>query len=163
MRICVLGNSHVASIKKAWDMMSQDYPDYEFMFFASRGIGLSKLKAEDGKLLPGDDSLRANLAFTSGSNGEIDPSDFDVFLVYGANCRPYFKTETFYSQTVLQASVEDYTQNSLAINLIKLLRQVTEKKIFLGHNPLQGAPLSDKKSQSRENYFRCCDFINQNF
>lgn len=47
-RIIVLGNSHVAALKVAWDGMAADHPGIDLDFFAAPGLHFRKFKLLDG-------------------------------------------------------------------------------------------------------------------
>ena len=62
MKICVLGNSHIASLKNGWDRVGQKYPDIELVFFGARGAGLDGLELDGKALVAANDDLRHSLA-----------------------------------------------------------------------------------------------------
>ena len=137
MKICVMGNSHVGCLKRGWDAIKEDYPEHEITFFAQRSDGLDGLIAHDGKLIPNNEKLAKALEFTSGGKKEIDPTEHDVFVIYGAGAKTSFITDNhFYSRAVVERSLNDLVANTLSFNLLKRLRTLTNKPVFIGHLPL---------------------------
>jgi hypothetical protein len=140
MKICVIGNSHVGALKRAWDKLSPANPTREMVFFAHRVDGMAALKVEGNQLVPTSESLEAAMKFTSGGLDHILPKDYDVFLIYGLRANPNFDSgDRFISRQVRQQAVDDLTQNKLSLKILKMVRQLTDARIFLGHNPLSSA------------------------
>lgn len=137
MKICVMGNSHVGSLKRGWDEIKGDYPEHEITFFAQRSDGLEGLIAHDGKLIANNEKLAKALEFTSGGRKEIDPNDHDIFLIYGAGVNINWVADNhFYSNAVIESSLNDLVTNTLSFSLLKRLRALTDKPVFIGHLPL---------------------------
>jgi hypothetical protein len=86
-RLCVIGNSHVAAFKLGWDqLVDQDVPVTAEMtptFFGAPRDGLKNLAARDGRLVPTADAVREHFHRMSGGRDEIDPADYDGFLLVG--------------------------------------------------------------------------------
>jgi hypothetical protein len=140
MKICVLGNSHVGSLKRGWDLIRSEFRGQEITFFAHRAGGLIGLMPHQGKLVPNNEELAKALAFTSGGKREIDPKEYDVFLIYGAITNASFIQDSqHYSRAVRERTLSDLVANSLAFILLKRLRTLTDKAIFIGHMPLLAA------------------------
>lgn len=148
IRLCVIGNSHVASLKKGWNELSGQYPDVRLTFFACRGRHLLRLAARDGCLTSDIEALRQILSFTSGGSPEVRVSEYDRFLIYGSEARPYFTSPSeVFSRAVVMQSVHDSVEGTLAVHLLRQLRLLTDKPVYIGHCPLVGA----KEVRSRQN------------
>lgn len=140
MKICIIGNSHVGAIKRAWDKMSPEHPKLEMIFFAHRGKGMVALKRQGKKLVPGSDDLASAMNFTSGGLGFIVPADYDAFLIYGLTAKPNFDSgDRFFSYQARFQAAKDFTHRNLSFKILKILRKLTDSKIYLGHNPLSSA------------------------
>jgi hypothetical protein len=163
IRLCVVGNSHVASLKKAWNELSRQHPEVQITFFACRGRHLFRLVARDGCLSCDVAALRQILSFTSGGASEIRVADYDQFLIYGSDARPYF---TFpgevFSRAVVMQSVYDSVGGTLAYYLLRQLRRLTDKPVYVGHCPLLGAK-EVRFRQKPQTYIDGIDFINRVF
>lgn len=161
MKVCIIGNSHVGALKRAWDRISKDHPGLELVFFAHRGTGMSALKSRDGQLLTDDEALASAMRFTSGGLDRIIPQDYDVFLIYGLRASPNFRNGNQYisSQAENQAA-EDLTRNRLSFRILTMLRGLTDKRIFLGHDPLKAATVTRPKASPRH-YQAGIEFLNE--
>lgn len=140
MRIAILGNSHVAALKSAWDSMRHFYPTTSITYFASRADGLSCLTAIDNRLVPEDTTVAKNIMFTSGGMDTVNLDDFDLCLLYGLGLRGFYELPAgiYYSKALLACSYKAQSQ-SLALTLLERIRTVSTIPIFLGHVPLVGA------------------------
>lgn len=144
LRICVLGNCHAASIKIGWQRLENRYPDINLTFFADRKKRLEGLEVRADCLYPASEELKASISHTSGGIDNINPKNFDIFLLIGLSFKfpsGFFRLS---SRQHLSAAVEDlawsaYLQQqkrSPAFALLTKIRSVSNKPIFLGHNPL---------------------------
>ena len=161
MKICVMGNSHVGSLKRGWDEIKADYGGHHVTFFAHRSDGLEGLIVQDGKLIPTNEKLATALEFTSGGRKDIDPEEYDVFVIYGAGLNIGFKKDdVFYSRAVVECSLNDLVSNTLSFTLLKRLRRLTGKPAFLGHLPLVPAGTISAETTPSD-YLARVDLINE--
>jgi hypothetical protein len=138
--LCIIGDSHVGALKKAWSIVTAEYPNIKITFFAQRGFGLNSLVAENGKLHSPIEVVAAALEFVSGGKRHIDPDEYDVFLIYGCGARANFSVGgQFHSRAVRDKTMHDLVDGSLSFKLLTILRAITNKPVFVGHNPLRGA------------------------
>lgn len=85
MRICIIGNSHLAALKLAVNEGVLTGTGVDAVFFGAPGERFKKLRFTNG-LLSGPRSLeRILLQVSGGKYTQIDPSDFDVVVVYGGS------------------------------------------------------------------------------
>ena len=137
MNICVLGDSHVGSLKRGWGEIKGEYPKHEITFFAQRSDGLDGLIAHDGKLIANNEKLAKALEFTSAGRKTVDPGAYDMFVIYGAGVTINVNDDRhFYSSAVVESGLHDLITNTLSFNLLKRLRTLTDKPVFMGHLPL---------------------------
>lgn len=149
MKICVIGNSHVASIKKAL----QGFKDssLEVDFFADRGVRLRKLEVDGGVLRTRDEDVRRVLEYTSGGKSEICVDEYDIFILYGLYAKGLFiKQESFFSEEVIKQTVKDHVALTASFDILLKLRRITDKKIFIGHDPFPAAEEVVDKAISRD-------------
>lgn len=144
MKLAIIGNSHIGSLKGGWDALSSHYPDVETTFFGARRGGLSFIKAEGEKLVPTESWVRDSIRFTSGGREEIVPAEFDSILIYACNTPAFFlPSRRFYSTQVLTRAIEALKlrqgKNRLYVDLMQLVRPRFAGQLFIGHTPLSGA------------------------
>lgn len=138
MKICVLGNSHVASLKLGLDKLSASQKNVEMVFFASRGGALGALRLEGHRLVPANDNLAKAIAHTSGGKSEVALDEYDAFLVYGLGFRLPVLGRNL-SAAVSRQACRDTATASLNYRICTLLRRATDKSIHLGHEPQEAA------------------------
>lgn len=80
MKVCVIGNSRVASIKKGFEaFISDTKKPIKVDYYAARGSSLKDLEQDDCYLVPKTTRLQKALASTSGRSGSISLKEYDVF------------------------------------------------------------------------------------
>lgn len=138
MKIAVIGNSHIGSLKRGADMIApQDIP-HDLRYFGARSNGLKDLRTEGTSLVPTSDEVTNAIAFTSGGETRIDTDAYDAFLLYGMEARPFFAPiDRFYSSAVLARALKDVFEGSLSHLMLGKLRAITDKPIYVGHNPMR--------------------------
>ena len=135
MKLCVLGNSHVSSLKTAWDILHPHWAGIDLVFFASRGDGLQGLELQGDRLVPGFDELAKVLAHTSGGDGSVNLGDYDAFVLYGLSFT-LPPLHACYSAAVRRQISLDVFEQSLSRRLLRQIRAGSSKPVFVGHNPL---------------------------
>ena len=140
MKIGVLGNSHVAAIKLAYEAARPAIP-HEMTFFAGLGKRMATLEIVNGMLVPPADDHKIQFAIktTSGGLSQIDPALYDRFLIIGMSGRVHRMVETVgrpISEGAKLCAVKDYWQAAPLAPLLQSLRQITDKPITVGVAPL---------------------------
>lgn len=150
MRVACIGNSHLGCLKRGWDKF-QPFRQVELTFFGQRALGLDDLIVAEGALIPGSVELAEAMRFTSGGKGKIDPEEYEVFLLFGMWCPAYICPPVAgYSKRALHQAVVDILEPTLFYRTAEKLRQVTEKRIFVGHSPLPAAAVGKRDLLSVE-------------
>jgi hypothetical protein len=135
-RVCVLGNSHSACLKLAWDSLQVRYPQIALTFFAQRGAGIADLEPRGGALVPTSAGLKKAITHTSGGHSRIDLQDFDVVLMVGVTCG-YPLVMSHFSYAAARQTLLDLTPKTVAFDLIGKIRQISDIPIFVAHQPLR--------------------------
>lgn len=137
-RICVIGNSHIASLKGGWNIIGAGKPPrLEITFFGHRANRLDGLEVVDGLLRPDNEDLERSLAFTSGGATSIDPGRYDHILLYGMGALPWIlPTDVVYSHEVLKRAAGDLSSDTLSMRTLNKLRRIYDGPVHLGHEPL---------------------------
>lgn len=142
MRICILGNSHAASLKTAWDELAPSHPDKELVFFAARSGGLRDLALQGQTLLPTTESLAQAISYTSGGRAGIELRDYDLLVTYGLALNlPALDRRC--SGAVLRQACSDLFCDSLNGHLTRTIREATDKPLYVGHSPQPAAGPED--------------------
>lgn len=83
MKVCILGNSHIACVKHAWDAVAERYPEVDIVFFGSSANTLEYARADQGLLLPGTEQVARSWALTSGGSKDLAFERFDHVVIHG--------------------------------------------------------------------------------
>lgn len=138
MKICVLGNSHVASLKLGLAKLPVAQKNVSVDFFASRANSLRALRLEKNRLMPMNVNLAKAISHTSGGKGEITLDEYDAFLVYGLGF-PLPLVQKHLSSAVRRQVCRDTVEQTLSFRTCLLLRQGTDKPVYVGHDPQPSA------------------------
>jgi hypothetical protein len=161
VKIAVIGNSHIGSLKRGLELMpSQDVP-HDLIFFGARSDGLKELDIEGQCLVPTSSPVADAIAFTSGGSQQINTTEYDAFLLYGMEARPFLApSDRFYSSAVIRRTIDDIFKGSLSHLTLTKLRSITDKPIYVGHNPMKGAP-RNTGPQDTDAYERGIGMLNE--
>lgn len=138
MRIAVIGNSHAAGLKRAWDVVSPEFPTVDLVFFVAPGKRIADLVWHGDRLIPNTDDLRARLMLSSGGMVEVVPADFDSILLYGLIGLPQFDSRL--SSQLREIILTRAANRIAALPLARSLRG--KLPVFIGPSPVpvpQGA------------------------
>jgi hypothetical protein len=133
MRLCVIGTSHVATLKQGWEAIAADHPEVAPTFFAAPLGKLASLKPEAGRLVSADAETRGLLVASGGSEA-IPPGDFDAVLLAGL--RLYLPRLDRRMSRALQETTLADVMAGMALTLAKRIRRLTPLPIFFAHEPL---------------------------
>jgi len=136
-KVCILGNSHAACLKLAWDEARSTYGNVSLTFFADRRAGLMGLQPKDGLLVPDSDQLRATIEHTSGGLGVVDVQSFDAILLVGLQVIAYPHAEGHFSSAAIRQWLLDHTPRTGAFNLARKIRKISRIPVFVAHQPLE--------------------------
>ena len=89
MRVCVIGNSHIAALKLGWDAAVAADPaawaDMRPVFFGAPSDGMRHVKLEDGCIIPKRKDIAEHFQRMSGGQDHIRLADYDGFFLVGLN------------------------------------------------------------------------------
>jgi len=169
-QVCVIGNSHSACIKLAWDDLKPKFPTINLTFFADRASGMKSLQpTPDGVLVPMSRRLSQALMHTSGGESVIDLRRYDLVLLVGLTSGyPKFG---YYTHAAASRAMLDHIPTTLAFEMVKKIRGVSDVPIFLAHQPLRkeaaegrddgGVPIISLERDGLVPYRRVIDMINE--
>ena len=135
MKLCVIGTSHLGALKLGWDLVRDQFAAHELVFFGSPGSSLRQTRVRNGILVPIDQGLSKSFEYTSGGLNEINPDLYDGFIVYGL-MQKLPRLRRGISKAVMQATMKDIAEKGLALKIATRLRSATDKRMWLGANPM---------------------------
>lgn len=162
MKICVIGNSHLAALRQGWSTCKSDFEGIDLTFFGSTRDRMRGLVLAEGLIAPieGDKPLLRQMTIVSGGKGFIDPSEYDAFIVYGLLFRVP-ALDYRWSSAVSLATCADAYQASVAHYVVSLVRSVTNKRVLVGAVPLRSARARPPKvpADTMIGYKSCAEFM----
>lgn len=117
IKICVIGNSHAACLKKAWDSKGLSDPRWQMDFFASSGESARDTYCDDGVIKPQTKLVKRSWKMTSGGKEQIVVADYDVIILHGLlqaikkvhqTIQPFLSKGTPYSTAVALETMGNY-------------------------------------------------------
>lgn len=140
MKICIIGNSHAAALKLAWDGLAESDRDIELTFFAARGPETARYFRREGTtLLPTNKRLRTSITATSEGKDRIQIADYDAIWLCGLNVRLQ-PVDASISQAVREALGHDSVATTPLAKLVELIRECSDIPLIACHNPLLREP-----------------------
>jgi len=139
LRICIIGSSHIGSLRSGWEAIKDQFPEHHIVFFGSVGTSTRHLRVRGGKLTSNDPETSKSLAYTSGGLQEIDPNQYDALILYGLLLRlPRLKRGI--SMAVMQETIKNIADAGLTLKIASRLRRITKKPLWASAVPLTRAP-----------------------
>jgi hypothetical protein len=149
MKICIIGNSHIAAIALGWKQIESEYPGIQITFFGAPGTKLKELIVSQGSLVPATTELRKIFRRMS-MNTEIG-DNFQYFLICALQFG-FFRVLPLYnkyraegfakdnripiSDDCFGKSLDGCLRKTLAVETVLKLRQITSAPIGLIPEPL---------------------------
>ena len=148
MRICVIGNSHMACLKLAWERLRSRHAGLELTFFGAAGHGwYEDLVPRAPGFVARNEKLAANLRATSGGLDEIALDAYDAFALVGLLFAParvlYVAARCSYldarldsqkllvSRECFKAAVDDAVRDTVALRVARVIRDAGRRVLLL--------------------------------
>jgi len=154
-KICVLGNSHVTSLKRYWDESADQHP-WDLTFFGAGTPFLRGIVPQKGALECKRIEGKRSFERTSGGQQVIQVNDYAHFCVLGAlsgskvvgllsEIDAAAERGMPYSSEFIGHLYDQFFDKSLAKVLLEKLRKVTDKPIVLSGGPLPSERIQKQK------------------
>jgi hypothetical protein len=151
-RLALLGDSHLSNWKRAWPLVGAEFPTVEPVYFAAAGKGLEGCQPKSDRLVFESEELANMIQLTSGGRRELVVADYDAFCVVGLRSGVRIAIELYarwradshrrqdgrfqiVSDACFLDTVYDQLDASLAMTVVRKLRSITDKPIFLAARP----------------------------
>jgi hypothetical protein len=136
MKILIIGDSHVASLKQGWENIKSDFPACNVSFVAARGRNVKHFKLKQGVLFSEVPHVTKSIEATFGKSEvnliQLDP---DVVLFYGMGLT--FPNSFLQSCSKLQYSINFIEQcltdmfSQYGYQLVKMICEHIQKNVFI--------------------------------
>src|SRR5690606_1383567 len=141
MKICMVGNSHLAAIKLALDQGALEGQGIKLEFFGASGRSFKKLRFEDGVICGPPDIEDQLLLVSGGKYTQLDPTTFDAIVVYGGSLYlgefvesvygAVVRRGTYLSSEFLDQGIADWLDSQLAVQIASLVRKTGVRTLLL--------------------------------
>jgi hypothetical protein len=148
--ICLIGNSHLAAIKLAWDAMREQFPHLELEMFGSHSASLRDTALDSGRIVPTTKQVARNFKWTSRTNA-IRLNKYAAFYIVagGFSSLPIFslysewgyyelngRRKYLVSQDCFRRAAIGWLRAVPAMHLLRLVRSGSDAPIYLCAQPL---------------------------
>ena len=158
LRVCILGDSHSAALKLAYDDIAADHPDIHVSYFVGTGGAIRFVELNDGRI-SFQREYAAEKARELCGHDTITVADYDVFICPGMMSKlnrilyglkqhrligtgdpsPHLASRAVY----IDVCLENYRQSSLS-TVLSLLAEAGGPPTFVLLKPLVGANVLDR-------------------
>ena len=154
MKICIVGNSHIAALKLAAAQGAAEFPSLEIDFWGGAGQLYHKVFVDEGTLKAPAEFEEKFLAVSEGRHASINPKDFDLIVFHGAGLdtfRPVFAISRRFArnpklpQEAIEAVTWEWLKDKLTFRLATQLRATSATPIVFSPIP---NPSEDMRLQS---------------
>lgn len=162
MKICIIGNSHTVCIDRAWRDMHESYPDVSLTFHRRSGQYFNQFRADThNKILTiTDASSKSRIQQSSGGDGTIDFSQFDICLLIGATRYRWparvaqlgGQAKAGYSAQAITAAAKDLFASSHPSVIFPVIREVSDIPVYQLHDPFLAHPKGWSGAQLKHDY-----------
>ncbi len=158
--LCVFGDSHIGSVRKALDAGVLKLPGFQLEFFGAAGETFRKLHLVDDAIRPTTDAAAEVVAHINGKGRvTLAPGDFDMVLFYGCRLRlsEFFpplihhmqRDNGYLSDAVLRAAAARVTGDCRAARMAKWLAGDGRTRVFFAPSPLLTWGVLDMAAEGR--------------
>jgi hypothetical protein len=144
IRVCLIGNSHFAAIKKGWDLVPELADKMQLTFFGSPGSMLRTLKVGDGCLYDPSEKVSRYLSVTSGGLRTIEARSYDVFLLVSLELSFAIATDMYSQHRLVEHQARGLnliSQGALENGLLGAMRSTLATETAAKIRQLSPAPI----------------------
>ena len=148
MKICFIGNSHLAAVKHGFDQIARQDPvkDLDVTFFGAPSTSLKHLRYADGKLFAGNEALRQRLQKISNGLSEIELAPYDLMVVLGGQLHVTTALNLFaqyrpvslirdgselISESAFEGTLDDLFELATATHVLKLIAPAHKRTLIV--------------------------------
>ena len=161
MRICFIGNSHLAALKLGWMEIQHEFPEISIAFFGARGIGWNSFQVTGNRLTVTGETALSDMRLTSGKD-YMDMSDYDLFCVHGLglgtirsvrmnashSVSPLLPRQQRVSADAFEEALVNWMSHTTSLAIVNALRTNTESRVIASAQPrlAAGAPQQTERT-----------------
>lgn len=123
---------------------------------------MARLAPRAGMLVPANDTLRRAMLHTSGGHEAIVLREFDAVLMVGF-LWAYPPSVGYYSHAAALQALFDITPKTVAVNLLRKIRRISDVPVFLAHQPLRSYDGDFDETAELAPYRRLVGLLNSRF
>lgn len=145
--LCIFGDSHIGSVRRALDAGLVRLDGYEVEFWGAAGPLFRQIDIKNGVVRPiGQEAAEAVAMVNAKGRTSLAPSDFDCFVFYGARLRsaefmlPYLHymrdPHRAVSHDVMQAAAAQFLVSCRAVRIARSFAASGKARVYFAPAPL---------------------------
>ncbi len=142
MKICLVGNSHLAALKLG--LKESKLASKKVLFWGAPGDWFKQVRYRNGKLVAPPDGVQIFRKISGGQYDDLPISEFDVIVLHGIyvqhnSVRQAMKMTSksrFMSAGLMDAALRDIVLRTMAFDLAKNIRGENNVQVFISVTPL---------------------------
>lgn len=153
-RLCLIGDSHLASVRRAYQSGVLDLPEYDVEFWGAYGPYFRGMVLQNGNISVRGKEARGKFAEINGrGRTRIAPGDFDLLVLYGCRIRSFeflgrhlqYRSGDigWQSRAALRASAHGFLVSSRAYRIAASFAQENAARVWCVPDPLLTAGVLD--------------------
>ncbi len=154
-RLCIIGDSHLGSLRLAIDEGRVDLSAYDYEYWGATGADFRAMWLKNGKIIVRKPESREKFAAINGNGRtEIDPGEFQNYLFcgcrvdtsefFGQHLQRQFADKAWYSTATLDLSARAFLAHSRAYRIAAYLAREHGANVTFIPTPLTTADIVDQ-------------------
>ncbi len=158
-KLCIFGDSHLASVKRALDGGLIDMSAFDVEFWGAKGAYFRQLHMQDGAIVAEGEAADMVAAVNGRGRTHLRAQDFDCVLFYGARLRiseffaPFLERMhgdgVVDSEAVIQAAAETWLTCTRAFRFARVFAEQRDTQVFFAPGPLPTVGAKDFTIKNR--------------
>lgn len=173
MKICIIGNSHLSCVKKAWDNYSTYYAKlgYEVTFFGSHADTLLNTESSERGVFPLTEQVGNSFYLTSDGEREISFDKYDLFVLHGLSpsLRNYLSLYKYFKNRFSSKSFQEEAFFNIGSTMDFFIKHLIKsgKKIIVTPRPCASfsdiSDIDENLKITDDVFYKLIDYIKSGF
>lgn len=172
MKVCIVGNSHIACIKKAWDSLDASLSEnFTLAFFGSHADTLLNTTSDENGIYPSNEQVANSFKLTSGGYDHISFEKYDALVLHGfsPSFRNYLSLSNYLENNSVTSRFRDECFFNISLTMGKMIESALKSKlpVYVTPRPCvsysKQEDIEEKDKISEEVYSKVMNFVKDGF
>lgn len=172
MKVCIVGNSHIACVKKAWDSSEASLSEkFTLTFFGSHADTLLNTTSDEYGIYPSTEQVCNSFKLTSGGHDHISFDKYDALVLHGfsPSFRNYLSLSNYLEKHSVTSRFRDECFFNISLTMGKMIESALKSKlpVYITPRPCvsynKQEEIVEKDKISEEVYGKVMSFVKDGF